>query len=251
MILLVDAGNSRIKWRVSGAGETLAQGECPTDQADRLQQDWSGLALTAAVVSCVAGEVVEAAIAWQSGLPAERIHSLVPRRERHGLVNHYDPPQGLGADRYAALVAARRLGLGDCVLASVGTALTADMLTREGAFLGGCIVPGPELMRAALADGTALVGAGLAREDRAWAAADDYPRTTAAAVSTGVTLALAGVIEGMRARLERQVGRQARIVLSGGASVRVKPGLTVPYLEWENLVLEGLAWIARDLGYDA
>lgn len=249
MILLVDAGNSRVKWRVVSAGETLAQGECLSAQADRLRQDWSGLALSAAVVSCVAGEELAATMAAQSRLPVERIHRLVPRRELHGLINHYEPPESLGPDRYAALVACHRLALGDCVLVGVGTALTADMLTREGAFLGGCIIPGPELMRTALVEGTALVGAGLGREEGG--ASDDWPCTTAAAVSTGITLALAGVVEGMRVRIERQVGRQARIVLSGGARAWVKPGLTAPCLEMENLVLEGLAWIARDLGCDA
>lgn len=251
MILLVDVGNSRIKWQTRRAGQVLAQGECATDQADCLQESWDGLNCSAAVMSCVAGPVLEAAIAWQTGVPEARMHRLLPQRDGHGLVNHYEPAERLGPDRYAALVAAHRLGLGDCVVAGVGTALCADLLTREGEFLGGCIVPGPELMRAAMDQGTALVGAGLGWDDANWCSGDDAPRTTAAALDTGIALALAGAIEAMRTRLERRVGRPAGVVLSGGARAWVVPALSGPYLEFDNLVLEGLAWIARDLGYDA
>ncbi len=251
MILLLDAGNSRIKWRVVDTGGMVAQGVCATDQAERLRDEWARLPLVGAMLICVAGDKVAARLARFTGLAPGKVHRVIPTRNGHGLVNTYLLPERLGVDRYAALVAACRLELGDCIVAGVGTALTADMLTREGIFLGGCIVPGPELMSAALVEGTSQIGTALPpMEVMGSGSFEDYPRETAAAIRSGIVLALAGVIVGMRVRLERDCGRSARIVLTGGAREQVRTALTGDVMEMDNMVLEGATWIARDLGYD-
>ncbi len=263
MILLVDAGNTRIKWAFLAGGDLLPGGNWPTRDAAGLRGVWppslpaargQGVGqsafppsnrITAAVLACVAGDAVRGELAGlleACGLPA---HWVAPEGEAHGLVNRYQPPQSLGADRYAALVGAARRFRQDCVVVGVGTALTADMLTATGEFLGGCIVPGPDLMRAALFSGTAGVGPGAG-------GVQDFPRETGVAVDTGIALALAGVVEGMRARLARERGGiSPPVVLTGGARARVRALLAGDVYELDELVLEGLAWIARDQGFDA
>lgn len=242
MILLVDAGNSLTKWTTAMPGVAPVSGSFPT--ADRPSWRTAGsTAPDAAVVSCVAGVEVLEGIRLESGLDAERFHVLVPKRNAHAIVNGYADPAQLGPDRYAALIAAHRRGLGDCVVVGAGTALTADMLTRDGRFLGGCIVPGPALMRASLAASTdrirAMTGGAMA----------DLPRDTASAVATGIALALCGVVEGMGRRLQSATGREVTVIAGGGARSLLMPCLDRPVVEVENLVLEGLAWVARDLGY--
>jgi type III pantothenate kinase len=266
VILLVDAGNTRIKWAWLTTDGQLPGGVCPTAEASGLRPGWRAARPTRAVVSCVAGESARADLA---GLLAElgvEAHWVRAAPADHGLINPYRPPEALGADRYAALVgAARRYGR-DCVVVGVGTAMTADMLTAGGAFLGGCIVPGPELMRASLSRGTARVGRGEGE-------CQPFPLDTGAAVTTGIVLALLGVVRGMRERLGRARGACVdgsdpplpagmegwgredhalpAVVLTGGARACLMPLLEGTVFEVDDLVLEGLAWIARDLGFAA
>jgi type III pantothenate kinase len=175
----------------------------------------------------------------------DKQHWLSAVAQAHGLFSHYKPAESLGTDRFAALVAARRRSETDWVVVNVGTAMTADMLTAEGHFLGGAIVPGPVLMRDALDKGTARV-----HIDEPLASMD-VPGNTQSAVGQGIAWALWGVVEGMSRQLTLAVGRSPRILLSGGARGFLRPLLKDEVLEVDELVLEGLAWIARDLGYDA
>lgn len=248
MILLVDAGNSRVKWRVQQAGQCLGAGNVPTAQADALRQAWAPLRPVEALVCCVAGASARQRIAEALPVAPDAVRWLAAEATGHGVVNHYRPPESLGADRYAALVATRRGLAGAWVVVGVGTALTADMLGAEGDFLGGCICPGPELMRDALSQGAA----GLAGVQEAPDVDGTHaPLDTGAAVTQGIGLALAGVVAGMCERLARQSAQAPGILLFGGARRALRPFLSGHVEEREDWVLEGLAWIARDLGFDA
>lgn len=248
MILLVDAGNSRIKWRVQRQGEVFAAGGLPTASRTDLPQAWSGIRVEAACVCSVAGEAVNTMIRRALDPRADMsvaVHWLLAQGEAHGVTNRYEPAESLGPDRYAALVAARRRQPRDWVVVNVGTAMTADMLTAAGQFLGGVILPGPDLMKKALKQGTAGV------RPRGLYAMTRAPRNTLAAVSQGVAWALWGGVEGMKRQLAHTVGRVPRVLLSGGGRQALLPMLEGEVTEVDELVLEGLGWIARDLGYDA
>lgn len=243
MILLLDAGNTRIKWGVRWAGVWLAQGVCPTREVSCLQADLAIYPLRRALLCCVANEAVRAALDKLLADRVEHLAWLTATAAAHGVSNAYQPPESLGADRYAALVAAARRGLGDCVVASVGTALTVDALTADGQFLGGAIAPGPDLMRAALLEGTAGV--------RVFSGSvAGFPSDTGKAVASGIALAQAGVLAGMRERLARLTGNPVTVLLSGGARALLTSLLEPPVVEADDLVLEGLAWIAKDEEWD-
>lgn len=239
MILLLDIGNTRIKWGCREAGEWRGQGALPAGQAERLAAVIAEFGPAWAGVCCVAGEPdrghVETLLA---DLPS---HWLRPQAEAHGIVNRYDRPESLGADRYAGLIACQRRGLAPCVVASAGTALTVDALAGEGEFLGGMILPGAALMRRALAEGTAAVPASAGD----W---QDFPRSTGDAVATGILTALVGTIEAMRARLTDEIAHEVPVVLAGGDAEGLAGHLSGPVMIENNLVLEGLLWLARDLG---
>ncbi len=239
MILLVDAGNTRIKWGVRQAGAWVARGVCATREVASLGEAWAGFAVSRALLSCVADGATRTTLAGVLPTGVAAPFWVASVAEAHGVVSRYQPPQSLGADRFVALVAARRLFSGPCLVVSVGTALTVDALTAEGVFLGGCIAPGPDLMTAALHRGTAGV-----REFTEVAA--EFPETTGAAVATGVALAQAGVVDGMRARLHHQCGSPVTVLLTGGARGGLRDLLAAPLLELDDLVLEGLVWIAKD-----
>jgi len=249
LILLVDAGNSRIKWRLHPQGRIQPSGDIATASCGRLGEAWQGLRAKAACVCSVAGIEVDAILRHGLGGvlagSGEKPHWLIAPAQGHGVENLYQPADSLGCDRFAALVAARHRRAVDWLVVNVGTAMTVDMLTAEGRFIGGAIVPGPVMMRTALHQGTAGVRAEAPAMDPAW------PRNTQAAVDQGIAWALWGVVEGMSRQLLQTVGRRPRILLAGGGRAALRPLLPSELVETDELVLEGLTWIARDLGYDA
>lgn len=245
MILLLDAGNSRIKWGCWQRGHWHGRGAVGVTEPEALRTllvetmpSWVG-------ISCVAGETVRAALAAlleEAGLAPYWLSSAA---EGHGLVNRYAQPETLGVDRYAALIGAARAGYGPCVVTCAGTAVTVDAMTGKGEFLGGMILPGAALMRQALASGTAAVSA----LGGSWQL---FPRSTAEAVETGVRTALAAAVRTMHARLVARTGKDAAIVLAGGDADLLASSLSADAWDGalridEYLVLEGLLWVARDL----
>lgn len=249
MTLLLDAGNTRIKW-VDLTGEVVGLGgACSTTDAANLLRVLEDHKRGRAVVSCVAGEALRKSLAGMLTHAGISVHWVGAESACHGLLNLYEPPESLGADRYAALVGVARRFHRDCVVVNIGTAMTVDILTRDGQFLGGCIAPGPDLMRESLYAGTA----GIAPSAGGWQA---FPRNTGSAVDSGVALALLGVAQGMRERLAEFLGGKSgmplpSVVLGGGARHWLRPLLQGEVFEVDELVLEGLAWIARDLGFAA
>lgn len=243
MILLLDAGNSRIKWGLRENGDWVLRGVSPTPELVRLDADLSKYPCVRALVCCVADDTTRSSLRSLLSPRVDELVWLTAQADAHGVLNRYHPPASLGADRYAALVAARRRALGDCLVVNVGTALTVDALTAQGEFLGGVIAPGPDLMQSALARGTAGV------RDFTGAPAM-FPANTGSAVEAGIALALIGVVLGMRERLARHAGAGVTILLSGGARRRLSGAFTPPVLEVDDLVLEGLFWIAKEERWD-
>jgi type III pantothenate kinase len=240
MLILIDAGNTRLKWGAWAEGAWLAKGALDNARVDELGAALAGYAPSWIGVSCVAGSKVRAGIevyARQAGVEPLWLRS---EAELMGLRNGYTEPHTLGTDRFAALLACHKLGLAPCVIATAGTALTVDALASGGEFLGGLIVPGVALMRGALATGTA----GLANSA---GVCHDFPRATADAIETGIDDALAGAVRAMRERLERAEGRPVTTVLSGGDAARLRRSLPFETRVMDDLVLEGLLCLARSL----
>lgn len=245
MILLVDAGNTRIKWRIVAGSALFASGVALTSQVAELASAWRPYGLRGAVLSCVADAAAHAGLREILAELAVPARWLEPEREKYGLINLYDAPGKLGADRYAALIAASRLKPGDCVVVGVGTATTVDMLSRDNVFLGGVIIPGPDQMRAALLGGTGQIEARM-RGDAWMANTDAWPRDTDTAVGMGIALAQVGVVRAMCERMPDSAGSPPLVILTGGARARIRAWLPGQLIEIEDMVLEGLAWIALE-----
>jgi len=237
MILALDAGNTRIKWGI-WAGGFLAQGSILTAQAAQLFDALHAHARPArAIGSNVAGAAVgeqlqQALQPWR--LPVYWIES---RAEQCGVRSAYREPAQLGTDRWAALIGAHARGIGDALVVNSGTAVTIDALDASGAFLGGLILPGVELMGRALAQGTA----GLPQRAGAF---DLLPRDTADAIHSGAVQALCGAVDRMRKVLGGE-SAVVQVLLSGGAAHLLAPMIEPAPILAPNLVLEGLVEIAR------
>jgi type III pantothenate kinase len=187
------------------------------------------------VVSNVAGDQVRGQLARALKVFSGEPICIRAQPEQCGVTNLYADPGQLGSDRWAALIGAWAREHQACLVVGAGTATTVDALSASGEFLGGLILPGLDMMREALAAGTA----GLSLE-----AGNDaeFPRNTADAIWNGCMAAQLGAVERMR----RLLPESARILVSGGAARLLQAALNRPGDVVDNLVLEGLAQIAMD-----
>lgn len=242
--LLVDIGNSRVKWGLASGGEISAGQAFPTDPAafrSLLDLNWSSLPAPAAVhVSNVAGETMASELAaWVArrwNLPARFAASGA---EAFGIVNGYTRPGQLGVDRWLALLAAARFhGLPACV-ADCGTALTIDFIDGSGHHRGGLIAPGPALMRRALTQNTLGIGQFVESEPV-------FPgRDTATGLVAGSLLAAAGFLEKSWQSCENILGFTPGLILTGGDGEAVGRWLSISYRYDADLVLAGLLTLAE------
>lgn len=237
MKLLIDAGNTRIKWGVADGQGWLHVGALAVDQAGRLPQfipDVQGVQQV--WISNVAGdEVARHLRAVGAGWRNDRFHFIVAQQMQCGVHNGYDDPSQLGSDRWAALIAAWHRVRGACLVVSSGTATTVDALSVTGEFLGGLILPGVELMQRSLNEATAQLGPAQGT----YAA---FPKNTADALFSGAVQACCGAIERQYALLG---GSSIPVMLSGGGAAILTGRLNLPLQVVDNLVLEGLRLIAQ------
>lgn len=238
MILVLDIGNSRLKWGAWSDRRWHGQGVLALTEVSKVAALANSYAPEWLGVCCVADENVRRQVEGAlKGIPCVWLRSVATG---HGVINRYTRPEKLGADRFANLVACQRKGLSPCVVVSAGTALTVDALTGQGEFVGGMILPGAAMMRNGLANGTA----GVSATQGSWQA---FPRLTEDAVETGIWTALSGAVEAMRSRLVNHLGLTVQIVLTGGDGDRLASHLPGMVRVEQNLVLEGVLWMARDL----
>jgi len=234
MILVIDAGNTRVKWSLHHGGKWRNAGAVPTAKPARLATDWKKIAVPEKIlVANVAGTPLRRRLeSILSRWPVEPVWVESKRREC-GVFNGYRNPAQLGADRWAALIGARALVAGPCLVVNAGTATTVDILRGDGRFAGGAILPGLDLMKRTLARNTA----GLPLAEGRFS---ETPRDTTSAIETGCLLAQAGAIERMFAVL----GPGAVCAISGGSAEPIAKRLRVPARVVDNLVFEGLVRIA-------
>lgn len=235
MIICVDSGNTRIKWGVHDGAQWLAQGavvHAEVGQLAALAMRWPDAArlVLANVAGAAAGERIRAAL----GPLAGRLDEVRSSAAAGGVVNGYRFPEKLGVDRWCALIGARSLSQSATLVVMAGTATTIDTLAADGRFLGGLILPGVELMRESLAQGTA--GLPIAAGEY-----HAYPQCTEDAIHAGVIEAQVGAIERAWARL---AGDKC-CLLAGGNAGLLAPALAIPHRRVDNLPLEGLKEIAK------
>jgi type III pantothenate kinase len=243
--LAIDVGNTRMKWAlVQGMGahaHWLAHGHCELEEIGDLNRThWKRIVPPDFVLaSNVAGETVRRRVQDQADRWGVRVKWITAQESQCGVTNGYEKPTLLGADRWAALIAARqRIPDSPCLIITVGTAVTMDCLGKDGTFIGGLILPGFRLMLDALESGTA----GLRVPPGEF---QDFPTNTSNALMSGGIHALAGAAMRMREGFAKTAGAEPKVLLAGGAAIKLAPYLNFAFENTDNLVLEGLGWIAE------
>lgn len=249
MILEIDAGNSRIKWRLhdpqahgasgSGIAASISAGvDLDADLAALARQveAGSGAAIGRIRVSNVRGDAFRAGL---DTLAAEKWR-LVPGYARvaaqaAGVTNAYREPASMGVDRWLAMLAAWRLAGGACCILDCGSATTFDWIDAGGRHKGGYIVPGLRLMQESLARKTRALDIPVPGWKRI-----EPGVNTATAISHGI-LAMACGFASHCHTLAEGSGQAMKWYLTGGDAALVSPHLAWPHTLVPDLVLDGLA----------
>lgn len=238
MKLVVDIGNSRIKWAGLGAAG-LAPGAAATRSEPveaMLEATLGDITAPSDILICsVAGRNFDDRLErWMVARWGRRPGWFRSAPETMGIVNGYPEPAQLGADRWAAVIGARGLLRGPLGVIDCGTALTLDVVDGDDRHLGGLIAPGLELAQQSLLTSTANVRAAAAR------AAGVLGRSTAECVANGTSLGLAGALERWMREVDGSVEGIAWLA-TGGAWPRMRATISRSIEYDPDLVLRGLA----------
>lgn len=248
MILLLDAGNSRLKWAMLRNGH-FEHGGSLEQTAEAIKEfasaAWGHLdAPETVLVANVAGEPLRRALnSWTKRRWKLTPEYVVASAEEFGIRNAYSEPARLGVDRWLALLAARELFTGALCVVDCGTALTVDVLAQDNRHLGGLIIPGMQLMRDALAARAEGIRSQIDQATHAQVTL--LGSDTGSAVAGGTLYAEVAFIDRIFADLRAELGPNLRCVITGGDAPRLQPLLACKAHYEADLVLLGLARVAR------
>jgi type III pantothenate kinase len=251
-LLLIDAGNTRIKWAMVDAqdcrrealGNFTYSGMVSHADFQQLGAQWSHLTIDRVIISNVAGqrvhEALQQALLDKFGSRRVPIEWFGSAALLAGIHNHYREPTQLGCDRFASVIGAHTLFPNKAlIVATCGTATTIDAISVDGIFFGGMILPGLGLMATSLARNTAQ----LPQIGECVVVKNTFADNTDDAIISGCIAAQAGAIERAVAAHHLHDG-SVQCILSGGAASMISPALSIPYLRIDNLVLLGLHAVA-------
>lgn len=237
--LLIDAGNSRIKWRLEVAGAVADEGALSWERWDlEAASRWADYAPQRIILATVAGPERETRLAslcmamWQ--LPLEVLSSAT---EAYGVRNAYEEPERLGIDRWAAMVAAYQRCQDAVLVVDAGSAITCDLINAEGRHLGGMIAPGVAAM------GGALGSNGLLAWQGPFSLTSKPGVTTRDCMHAGISHALRGIAGGARSAMTEAGFAEYTTLLCGGDAAYLLPLFDNACLV-EGLVFEGMSLLA-------
>lgn len=245
--LLIDIGNSRIKWAWSENGAIAGFSHAVDVQAldsivrsrrpDRVAIAATGHEATAARLTA------EVEQAW----PDVRVQRARTQSRSGRLVNSYQDAAAMGVDRWLAMLAACAEAPDQPLLVvDAGTAVTIDAVAADGRHLGGWIAPGLELMRASLARDTARIGL-----EQVPPTLGQWGTDTGSAVHAGTQGALVGMVE-LACRGLTDSESDLAVFLTGGNAPELLSLLNLPTADVRHepvLVLQGLKhWLDTEFG---
>lgn len=238
MILELDCGNTRVKWRVRDDKTIIMRGIFLTHEGFNAttSRELADLNLQRVLIGSVLGDDFARKLAsWSIACLGINPEFAVSEPHANGVSNGYQQPEKLGVDRWLAILAASVHTDSARVIVDCGSAITVDLVTSQGEHLGGYIAPGLRLMREALESKTAAIKLGQIGYPE-----NSYPgRNTVAAIKSAELAMIAGLVEQARSVLKTYDMSDAKLLVTGGDGewlvAMLKDGLYQ-----EDLVLDGL-----------
>lgn len=241
MILLIDLGNSRLKWATWHAGVLGTSRAFLHDsrlRTEQLEAEWKELSapervVISSVMDSDAAALLEVWIAkrWKSD-----IEFLSSVRQARGVTNGYKNPQQLGVDRWAAMVAAFNLNKRACLVVDCGTATTLDVLDESGCHQGGLIIPGLGMMMQSLASKTMQIALPVSSRKPS-----GLGRSTDEAITLGVVESLVALVEETWRKWGSTSAQGMDIIVTGGDASKFLEATELTCRHVPDLVIQGIA----------
>lgn len=242
--LLLDGGNSQLKWAWVENGHFREVSRAPYRDLSLLGEEWAARSdgLIKVIGCAVCGRLKKDLVEAQIGQAVEWLPSM---EQALGVRNHYRNPAEHGSDRWFNALGSRRFSQNACVVVSCGTAVTTDALTDDNHYLGGTIMPGFHLMKEAMALKTANLNRPIGK-------VYPFPTTTSNALASGMMDAVCGALMIMHGRLKQKVGadKPVDVIITGGGAAKVVQALPEAFVSGntvkivDNLVIYGLlGWV--------
>jgi len=243
--LLMDVGNSRIKWGVLDDGDIRRTGHISQERIREKGLQVLTTKIPRAVddvfVSNVAGTSFATRLSGVVGMHCDcDVRFARTQRSGWGVTNSYTQPRRMGVDRWVAMIGAWAEIQAACLVVDAGTAVTIDALDDEGQHLGGQIIPGVATMATSLSSATSDIPQVRPAPGRGGADLGMFARNTAAAVREGAQNAVAGAVDRAIQTLQSNAYEPV-VVLTGGDASRILNALCESPLHRPHLVLQGLA----------
>nr|CAA6809383.1 MAG: Pantothenate kinase type III, CoaX-like (EC [uncultured Thiotrichaceae bacterium] len=248
--LLVDAGNTRLKWSYLQDGErseqqasTYAEGMTVVRAAEStLTAILQKSDVQRMVVVHVLGDEFSSALKLFCQSNHCELLLVSSAADTYGIKLAYPNPAHLGADRLVGLAAARALSAGKAaIIVDCGTAVTVDAITADNVHLGGLITPGLNLLQRALFQHTQAKHMDTSLVDDPQIFTDN----TAAAIGSGCLFSLVGTIEGICQRMQHQMAEQPLKIICGGDAARLHQWLGDGFVLQPAALMDGLQAIAE------
>jgi type III pantothenate kinase len=247
MILVIDVGNTRLKWAwLTTAGLSDQQAVVHRDVKPDL---WTAALFDASqkprrvLVSNVAGDAMAKNLArLTKKVFGVKIEFVTATRQFLELTNGYLDPSLLGADRWLAVIGAWTMARSALCVVDAGTAVKVDSVDATGQHLGGLIVPGIHMMREALLKRTSDIAKAVAFSTPSMAGI--LANNTIGAVSRGAVFALAGMADRAAEIIEQSTGVKPALFITGGDAGMITGTMRARGEIVPDLVLRGLAVIA-------
>ena len=248
MILTVDIGNSRIKCASWRAGKIVDRGvvtyakDNPTESFDELFSMFSALSeerSSRVLAVCVAADdVLQALHEWVKQHWQLDVEYLKTQKQYKNIINAYQEPEQHGADRWAGIVAGHLSFPGSSVcMISAGTAITFDLINKDGQHLGGYILPSYATMHAALMSDTAKVESTFSMQFHE----HSIPDNTNDAVNQGLHRFIRAGVRDLCQFAQGEMGEPMKIIITGGFAKTILDYPDMPVMHHEpDLVMQGL-----------
>jgi len=248
MILLVDVGNTNLKWAIV-RNHIIAEQESIMHRHRELKllfwQIWSEIKEIQTVwISNVAGDLMRVSLTqwieqyWQ--ITPFFAHSTA---QAYDVTSAYQHPEQLGIDRWLALIGAHRLIKGNVCIADCGTAITVDLLSATGTHLGGMIAPGIAAMQNTLFTETSALTQ-LANTTENYTTLEFEAKNTTQGIWSGIHYMVIGFLIHLLSEIEKKYQQTFILVITGGDAPTLQPFLPKTHQHIPDLVLQGLKAMA-------
>lgn len=240
MNLLIDSGNSMIKWALANGDLLYRVNKCESNSVAGLHDIWNRYDVPdRVIIANVAGEN----IAKQINITVNKLwhidaEFIASSRNCCGLTSSYHNPGQLGVDRWMAMAAAFQSTLDPVIVVDCGTAVTIDLVNENGVFVGGVILPGLNTAYQSLRTGTKAVegiNSISIKKD-----ISPVAKSTEDGVAIGVLLGLVGGIERVIREQSSLIDQVPAVFMTGGDAEKLQPHMKIAVDLQPDLVLQGL-----------